>query len=148
MCTPPISPFLNAFFVTLDNVFPLFGTVAFAVFCFYLIGALSHTCTSVRRELAGAQVVESVPRRCFAGVTIKGCTTVGLSLLVVTVHPMKPGATLMSSLLFNTALVLLATNAAIQFCAQAFALYSNQTAIQAIWGDQVPSSGFVFPVFD
>ena len=70
--------------------------------------------------------------------TIKGNTKVGLSLLVATVHPMKPGATLMSSLLFNTALVLLATNAAIQFCAQAFALYSSQAAIQAIWGDQVP----------
>ena len=69
--------------------------------------------------------------------TIKGNTKVGLSLLVTTVHPMKPGGTLMSSMLFNTALVLLATNAAIQFCAQAFALYSSQSAIQAIWGDQV-----------
>ena len=35
---PPISPFLNTFFITLDEVFPLFGTVAFTVFCFYLIG--------------------------------------------------------------------------------------------------------------
>jgi LMBR1 domain-containing protein 1 len=35
---PPISPFLNTFFITLDGVFPLFGTVAFTVFCFYLIG--------------------------------------------------------------------------------------------------------------
>ena len=35
---PPISPFLNSFFITLDGAFPLFGTVAFALFCFYLIG--------------------------------------------------------------------------------------------------------------
>ena len=62
---------------------------------------------------------------------------IGLNLLIITVHPMKPGATLMSSFLFNTALVLLATNAAIQFCAQAFALYANETAIQQIWGGQV-----------
>ena len=34
---PPISPFLNTIFVKLDGVFPLFGTFAFAVFCFYLI---------------------------------------------------------------------------------------------------------------
>ena len=68
---------------------------------------------------------------------IKGCMKVGLNLLIITVHPMKPGATLMSSFLFNTALVLLATNAAIQFCAQAFALYANETAIQQIWGGQV-----------
>lgn len=62
---------------------------------------------------------------------------VGLNLLIVSVHPMKPGATLMSSFLFNTALVLLATNAAIQFCSQAFALYANETSIQQIWGGQV-----------
>jgi hypothetical protein len=81
-----------------------------------------------------------------AAVTIKGNTTVGLSLLVTTVHPMKLGGTLMSSLLFNTALVLLATNADIQFCAQAFALYSSQAAIQAIWGDQVPWLALSQPV--
>ena len=34
----PISPFLNTFCFTLDGVFPLFRTVAFTVFCFYLIG--------------------------------------------------------------------------------------------------------------
>ena len=76
------------------------------------------------------------PRRGAAGATIKGCTRVGLRLLVFTVHPMQPGATLMSSFLFNVALVLLATNAAIQFCAQAFALYANETAIHDIWGNQ------------
>ena len=69
--------------------------------------------------------------------TIKGCTKVGLNLLVFTVHPMKPGATLMSSFLFNVALILLATNAAIQFCQQSFALYANETAIFQIWGGQV-----------
>ena len=41
---PPISPFLNEMFVRLDRVFPLFGTFAFALFCFYLIGESSQTC--------------------------------------------------------------------------------------------------------
>jgi len=68
---------------------------------------------------------------------IKGATKVGLNLVVFTVHPMKVGATLMSSFLFNVALVLLATQAAIQFCAQAFELYANNSAIQKIWGGQV-----------
>ncbi len=68
---------------------------------------------------------------------MKGCTKVGLFLLVFTVRPMRVGATLMNDMLFNTALVLLATNAVIQFCAQAFALYANETAIHDIWGDQV-----------
>lgn len=69
--------------------------------------------------------------------TIKGCTKVGLNLLVFTVHPMKAGATLLNSFLFNVALVLLATTAAIQFCVQNFALYASGTAIQEIWGYQV-----------
>ena len=72
-----------------------------------------------------------------AACVIKGATKVGLNLLVFTVHPMKVGATLMSSILFNVAMVLLATQAAIQFCAQAFELYADNTAIQKIWGGQV-----------
>ena len=43
---PPITSFLNTFFITLDNVFPLFGTVAFTVFCFYLIGERSPETTA------------------------------------------------------------------------------------------------------
>ena len=43
----------------------------------------------------------------------------------------------MSSFLFNVALILLSTNAAIQFCQQCFALYANETAIFQIWGGQV-----------
>lgn len=38
--SPPLDPFLNNMFKALDAVFPLFGTAAFAVFCFYLIGEL------------------------------------------------------------------------------------------------------------
>ena len=41
--SPPLSPFLNDMFVRLDRVFPLFGTFAFALFCFYLIGKSSYT---------------------------------------------------------------------------------------------------------
>ena len=62
---------------------------------------------------------------------------VGLSLLLITVRPMRPGATLMNDFLFNVALMLLATNAAIQFCAQAFALYADESTIHEIWGSQV-----------
>ena len=69
-----------------------------------------------------------------AAVMIKGCTRVGLSLLLSTVRPMRPGATLMNDFLFNMALALLATNAAIQFCAQVCALYANESNIHQIWG--------------
>jgi hypothetical protein len=51
-------------------------------------------------------------------VTIKGTTKVGLNLLITTLHPMRIGATLMSSMLFNVALMLLSCLATIQFCSQ------------------------------
>jgi hypothetical protein len=68
--------------------------------------------------------------------TISGCMKLGLNLLLVSVHPMKPGATLMNAFLFNTALILLATSAAIQFCATAFGLYASVTSINDIYGNQ------------
>ncbi|KAK9833219.1 hypothetical protein WJX74_010732 [Apatococcus lobatus] len=107
---PPLDPFLNTVFTKLDSVFPLFGTLAFAIFCFYLI-----LCT------------------------IKGCLKCGLNFLFLPVYPMRPGATLMSAFLFNIGLVLLAVSAAILFCAQAFSLYANSTAIQEIFGNQMLS---------
>lgn len=106
--SPPLYAFLNTFFSAMDNVFPLFGTLAFAVFCFYLIA-----------------------------VTMKGTMKVGLNLLITTIHPMRVGGTLMSSMLFNVALVLLSCLATIQFCSQAFSLYSYETAIYQIFTNQV-----------
>ena len=35
---PPVTPFLNVLFIKLDDVFPLFGVIAFALFCFWLLG--------------------------------------------------------------------------------------------------------------
>lgn len=55
---------------------------------------------------------------CAAAVTIKGTMKLGLNLLVTTLHPMRVSATLMSSMLFNVALVLLSCLATIQFCSQ------------------------------
>ena len=69
----------------------LFGTTAFALFCFYLMCCV-----------------------------IKGNVKLGLNFVFVTIHPMKIGATLMSSFLFNVALVDLCSIAVIQFCATAF----------------------------
>lgn len=49
---------------------------------------------------------------------------------------MRPGATIMSSFLFNIALILIATTASIQFCATAFAQYADGTEILNIFGNQ------------
>ncbi|GJP37822.1 hypothetical protein CLOM_g22228 [Closterium sp. NIES-68] len=47
---------------------------------------------------------------------------------------MRWNATLMSSFLFNVALILCCATSAIQFCAKAFAAYAQETAVQEIFG--------------
>ena len=106
--TPPVDPFLNTFFIDLDKVFPLFGTAAFGLFCFYLIA-----------------------------ITIKGCTKFGMSIFIFTLHPMKVGKTMMSSLLFNVAIILLCSSSVIQFCNKAFAVYAKDSTVGEIFGNQL-----------
>ena len=107
---PPVHPFLNDLFISLDKAFPLFGIAAFSFFCFYLII-----------------------------IVIKGNMKFGLCFVFFTVHPMQLGNTLMSSFLFNVALIQLCSVAVIQFCASAFAVYANGTDIQRIFGDEIES---------
>lgn len=115
---PPPSPVLNTMFIKMDETFGLFGTTAFAVFCFYLVL-----------------------------VTLKGNFKLGLNLVFFTVHPMSPGNTLMSSFLFNTGLIMLCSISIIQFCATAFDEYANETSVSEIFGNQITNLkgiGYVF----
>ncbi|XP_071703695.1 LIMR family protein At5g01460-like [Rutidosis leptorrhynchoides] len=63
----------------------------------------------------------------------------GLRLVFITIHPMKWGATLMNSFLFNVALILLCSISVIQFCSTAFAYYAQATAAQEIFGHTLQS---------
>ncbi|KAL6775792.1 hypothetical protein ACKKBG_A18505 [Auxenochlorella protothecoides x Auxenochlorella symbiontica] len=110
LISPPVSPLLNTAFTKADAVFPLFGTLLFALWAFYLQAAV-----------------------------IKGNFKFGLNLLLFRVHPMRRGATFMSSFLFNIALLLLASTAAVQFCSEAFALYAENSDILNIFGAQLTS---------
>ncbi|KAL9252934.1 LIMR family protein-like protein [Drosera capensis] len=110
MIKPPVSPFLNWVFIKLDNVWGLLGTAAFAFFCFYLLVAV-----------------------------VAGATMLGLRLVFITIHPMKWGATLMNSFLFNVGLILLCSISVIQFCATAFAYYAQATAAEEIFGHTLQS---------
>ncbi|XVE62048.1 hypothetical protein DITRI_Ditri06bG0087600 [Diplodiscus trichospermus] len=107
---PPLSPFLNEVFIKLDDIWGLLGTAAFAFFCFYLLLSV----------IAGAMML-------------------GLRLVFITIHPMKWGATLMNSFLFNVALILLCSISVIQFCATAFGYYAQATAAQEIFGHTLQS---------
>ncbi|KAL0316400.1 UNVERIFIED_CONTAM: LIMR family protein [Sesamum radiatum] len=110
LVNPPLSPFLNEVFIKLDDIWGLLGTVAFAFFCFYLLLAV-----------------------------IAGATMLGLKVVFITIHPMKWGATLMNSFLFNVGLILLCSISVIQFCATAFAYYAQATAAQEIFGHTLQS---------
>eukprot|EP00268_Persea_americana_P031431 TRINITY_DN305_c0_g1_i3.p1 TRINITY_DN305_c0_g1~~TRINITY_DN305_c0_g1_i3.p1 ORF type:complete len:511 (-),score=71.35 TRINITY_DN305_c0_g1_i3:425-1957(-) len=110
LINPPLSPFLNEVFIKLDDVWGLLGTAAFAFFCFYLLLAV----------VAGAMML-------------------GLRLVFITIHPMKWGATLMNSFLFNVGLILLCSISVIQFCSTAFAYYARATAAQEIFGHTLES---------
>ncbi|PSS09811.1 LIMR family protein [Actinidia chinensis var. chinensis] len=110
LVSPPLSPFLNEVFIKLDDIWGLLGTTAFAFFCFYLLLAV----------IAGAMML-------------------GLRLVFITIHPMKWGATLMNSFLFNVGLILLCSISVIQFCATAFAYYAQATAAQEIFGHTLQS---------
>lgn len=113
----PIHPMLNEVFAKLDGVFPLFGVAAFAAFCLYLMA-----------------------------VAVKGNFLLGLNFLVVKLYPVRPGATLTSSLLVNVALVLAMSGAVTQFCASAFASYAANTAVFEIFGNDVRRFGCLVAV--
>lgn len=72
-----------------------------------------------------------------AVVAIKGNFLLGLNFLIVSLYPIRVGATLMSSFLVNTALILAMSCAVIQFCASAFSAYASSSMIYGIFGSQV-----------
>ena len=84
----------------------------------------------------------SIFRKCpFAVVAIKGNFLMGLNFVVIKLYPMRPGATMVSSLLVNTAIILTMMPAILQFCATAFAVYAVNTDIFDIFAVQVGDSG-------
>ena len=105
--SPPLHPFLNTYFEQFDSWFPLFGTISIAIFGLYLL-------------LAAA----------------KGNVKFGTRFLLIKVHPMEPGKTLMNSFMFNTGLVLLCTLPAVQFCTDAFSQYVRLTDADSLFGTQ------------
>jgi LMBR1 domain-containing protein 1 len=106
--TPPPTIFLNGLFLELDKVFSLFGTILYGIFSFYLLACV-----------------------------LKGCMKVGLRFFFIPIHPMRIGATLMNSFLFNVWLLLLCAVATVQFCFGAFQSYAQLTAIDMLLGVQV-----------
>jgi len=111
--TEPLHPFLNAFFMSFDGWFPLFGVISVAIFTMYLLFC-----------------------------AIKGCFKFGLRFMLIDLHPMRVGRTYMSSFMFNIALVLLCSLPVVQFATTAFEDYARFTNIRQIYGIQVANLNF------
>ncbi|KAI9201893.1 uncharacterized protein BJ171DRAFT_516841 [Polychytrium aggregatum] len=105
--TLPISAFLNDF---LENVSPIpfIGTSFYAVFAFYILVCV-----------------------------IKGVEKLGMRILIISIHPLRFGETMMNSLVFNTGIVLLCSLSVAQFCSQNFDKYGRYTTVSAVFGSQL-----------
>lgn len=102
---PPVSPALSLVLEKLDEATPLLGSLAFAGLAFHLVAA-----------------------------TVSGAATISRVFPLARPHALRVGATHASALLFNAALVLLASAAAVQFCAQAFGAYAGAgTAVARVF---------------
>ena len=104
----PLTPFLNGYFQWFDTWFPLFGVLSVGMFTFYMLLAV-----------------------------MMGNFKFGMRILIIPLHPMKAGKTLMNSILFNINLVLVCTLPTLQFSVDAFSQYARLTDINNISNIQI-----------
>jgi LMBR1 domain-containing protein 1 len=105
--TPSLHPFLNEYLRLLDDFFPLFGTLTILFMGMYLLLAAS-----------------------------KGAAKFGTRFFLISVHPLEPGKTLLTSFVFNVQLVLLCVLPTVQFTTEAFNTYARLTQASVIFGTQ------------
>jgi len=103
-----VDSFLNTLFINLDHRFALLGTIAYSICCFFLLWCV-----------------------------VKGIFCVGMNFLIVSIHPMKVGDTLMNSFLFNTMIVLFCSITVTQFAAFSFREYAANTAVDNLFATYV-----------
>jgi LMBR1 domain-containing protein 1 len=111
--SPPLHPFLNNFFVALEEAFgsgnfSLFGVLAFAIYSFYLLAC-----------------------------AVKGNFKLGIRFLFWKIYPMELHKTMMNAFLVNTWIIMLTSVPTVQFCAWAFPIYARYTDINLIFGQQI-----------
>lgn len=103
-----IHPFLNVFLNALDKAFPYAAIVAFGLFAYYL-----YWCV------------------------VDGTTSVGLNILFIRVHEMEEGNTPMTSILFNSIIILFASFGVALFSCMNFSIYTRLSSLDMIYGVQM-----------
>ena len=105
----PMSLFLNTVLIDLDNGSGyIIAFFLFAVLCLYLLACV-----------------------------VKGAFKVGMRLFLIPMHPLKEGDTPISSLLFNSSIVILSTAAIAQFSYTAFKDYARRSTAQVVFAGQI-----------
>jgi len=117
----PVSYFLNTAFswASKQISFALLGVILVGIFTLYLLFC-----------------------------ALEGTARLGLRFLIVEIHPLKVGATYMTSLLFNVSLLLLCVPALLQFCSAAFADYIVLTDASLVFSVYVRNMRFFRYFFD
>ncbi|OHS94034.1 hypothetical protein TRFO_39803 [Tritrichomonas foetus] len=101
-------PFLNTFFDILDRGFPYAAVIFFGFFVYYL-----YWCV------------------------LDGTTSVGINILIIRIHPMEKHNTPMTSMLFNSAVMLFASFGIALFSSMNFSIYQRLTSLEMIYGVQM-----------
>jgi len=91
-------PFLNSVFITLNNAWSFLGTIAYGLFALYLLLSV-----------------------------LVGLVRFGLTLFFFHVHPLVKDDTPITSLAFNTVVILICSMTVTHFCTQAFRAYAYST---------------------
>jgi hypothetical protein len=103
-----LHPFLNQFFHILDQHFALSAVIFFGVFTYYL-----YWCT------------------------LSGVCTFGLNFFIFKAHPMEKGNTPMTSILFNSIIMLFSSFGCALFATINFPIYTRLTSLSIVYGVQV-----------
>jgi len=98
-------PLINYLFIVMDGVWQFFGVLFFGIFAYWLLW-----CVIAGNYKWGMRVP-----------------------LFFTIHPMKPHETMLSSLLVNTLLILVASVAVVHVCADSYSEYARITSINSIF---------------
>jgi LMBR1 domain-containing protein 1 len=101
-------PFLNNFFVAIDNAFPYAAVVFYGLFVYYLFWCV-----------------------------LDGTTRIGVNLLFVRLHPMERGNTPMTSLIFNSIIMTIGSFGCALFCSMNFSQYTRLTSLDMIYSVQM-----------
>lgn len=113
-----IDPFLNNM-LKLTAGIPIVGIVLYSLFVFYLLACV-----------------------------LKGNAKLGMNLVIITIHPLIYGETLMSAMVFNAGVILLCSLPLCQYAQTAFGQYASTTANQSIFGVQIASLSSISWGFD